>query len=181
MRDALIVALDALDGRVEGKTRLQKTMYVAGVKTGLDFGFRNHFFGPYSDEISNELARLRLIGVVRMSPGQRDPIMGGFELSGQVFELTEMGVLAAKRIYDRDPEAAKQLRDAIVEISKLSSELDYQQLSFATKVHFAIENKLKDNVSIIFKESVDFNWPLQEDDVEKAQKFLDQVNLAQPT
>ena len=53
------------DSRVDGRTRLQKTMKLlqsAGLRTG--YGFRMHCYGPYSEEIFSHIRLLDRLGFV---------------------------------------------------------------------------------------------------------------------
>jgi uncharacterized protein YwgA len=48
----------AMGSEIQGKTKLQKTVYFLGLMTGCldDLGYRAHFYGPYSDEVPMRLA-----------------------------------------------------------------------------------------------------------------------------
>ena len=64
------------DGRVVGRTRLQKTVKLLqrlGLPT--DYGYMLHFYGPYSEGLQAEVGLLELMGLVEEKPqgGQDGP------------------------------------------------------------------------------------------------------------
>ncbi len=65
-KDFVLLAMLAMGGEIQGKTKFQKTVYFLGLMTGCidDLGYRAHFYGPYSDEVADAIGWLRTIGAV---------------------------------------------------------------------------------------------------------------------
>ncbi|MGB2780353.1 MAG: hypothetical protein WBD63_02605, partial [Phycisphaerae bacterium] len=65
----VLLALHAVGGEIQGKTKLQKTIYFLGVMTGHldDLGYRAHYYGPYSDDVADAVSRLRSVDFVDQS------------------------------------------------------------------------------------------------------------------
>ena len=88
------LGLLALGGKVQGKTKLQKSMYFLGLMTGCldDLGYRAHYYGPYSEDIAEAMDWLRIIGAVDQSSsgvGTVDP--SGFEIRRYDYRLNSKG------------------------------------------------------------------------------------------
>src|SRR5262249_40853843 len=67
--DFVVLAILAMGGEIQGKTKFQKAVYFLGLLTGCidDLGYRAHFYGPYSDDVANAIDRLRTIGAVDLT------------------------------------------------------------------------------------------------------------------
>ncbi len=64
--DFVHLTLAAMGGEIQGRTKLQKTVYFLGVITdSLDgLGYRPHFYGPYSFEVADAIDQLKSLGFV---------------------------------------------------------------------------------------------------------------------
>lgn len=63
--EAVLSVVAAAGGRLVGKTRLQKTVYVlelAGV--GFDFPFSYHYYGPYSEDLACAVLDAQVDGLI---------------------------------------------------------------------------------------------------------------------
>src|SRR4051794_11752051 len=93
-RDFVQLALLATDGEIQGKTKLQKTVYFLGLMTDQldDLGYRAHYYGPYSDEVAGAVGWLKTIGAVEQtSSGVGSTDNSGFEVRRYDFRLNERG------------------------------------------------------------------------------------------
>jgi uncharacterized protein YwgA len=48
IRDMLLIILGSTGGAIESKTKIQKLCYFLSVFLEEDFGFKAHYYGPYS-------------------------------------------------------------------------------------------------------------------------------------
>src|SRR5438477_8658832 len=110
------LSLLALGGGIQGRTKLQKTIYFLGILTGdmPDLGYRAHFYGPYSDEVAAAVNRLKSLGFLQQtsqSTGAWDE--GGFEIARQDFQLTDEGRGVAQQKAKNSPHAWKKIQKAV--------------------------------------------------------------------
>src|SRR4051794_41134046 len=92
--DFVHLVLHAFGGTIQGRTKLQKTVYFVGALTGFleNLGYRAYFYGPYSSEVAASVDELRGLGFLRqttLSSGEIDP--KGFEVARYDFSLTPEG------------------------------------------------------------------------------------------
>jgi len=83
LRKVLILLGLANDRGIEGRTRLQKTIFLLQKKYKIDFGYEfvPYYFGPYSKKLQIEISALRSLGLVEVSPS----------IHGEVHRLTRKG------------------------------------------------------------------------------------------
>src|SRR5271170_1950900 len=116
--DFVQLGLFKLGGEIKGRTKLQKTIYFLAVTTGHnpeDFGYRPHFYGPYSEEVAEAVDRLKALGFVTQSiAGGGGYDNRGFEVARFDFKLNVEGEQIANAKWDRlDKNERQQLECAI--------------------------------------------------------------------
>jgi len=68
MRDLLLVLLSAApEGKVPGRTLLQKAVYFSLARLSSEVPFDAHYFGPYSVEVADSISSLVSLGFVEES------------------------------------------------------------------------------------------------------------------
>jgi uncharacterized protein YwgA len=173
IRDALIIILGALGGKVQSKTKIQKLCYFLSVIFGLDYGFKAHYYGPYSQQVENALDDLLGIGFVTSARESFGASAGGFEVVRYDYSLTKDG----KSIYEdlkNLPEAGK-ISDLIAKMK----DFDYLKLSIAAKSFFILKNESKPmNAEKIREKALSFNWKITDTDINTAIDFLKEMHLA---
>jgi uncharacterized protein YwgA len=66
--DFAVAVIAANEGRIVGKTRLQKTVYLLQKLCKTDaYSFEYHYFGPYSAELANDIDMASSVAVVKTS------------------------------------------------------------------------------------------------------------------
>jgi uncharacterized protein YwgA len=50
--DVLILAYEAFDGAMGGKTLMQKRLYFLSIILDADLGYEAHYYGPYLEKIA---------------------------------------------------------------------------------------------------------------------------------
>lgn len=177
-RNLILLIVDAFGGAVQGKTLLQKRSFFLGEILGVDLGFRPHYYGPYSDQVANEVTVLKNSGYLdeaRLSWGAYSN--AGFEVARSDFKITEPGkkVIAwFKRQYPHDTsrvaEAARRFKQA--------GDLDYVDLSIAAKAFWILREAKKPlELEQIAAEANKFAWTVKDKQVEKAAEFLKKLDL----
>jgi uncharacterized protein YwgA len=118
-RKGFILELLARLGKIEGRTRLQKIVFLGQMELGLPkfFEFDKYYYGPYSWELTETLEDLILTGQVKEeSESFRDFVTYIYSLTD--FGLTEMEK-AARYIPEEKIEILKKLseipRSALIE------------------------------------------------------------------
>lgn len=176
LRNSILLLLDAYGGSISGKTLLQKRLYFLQLllEEHPDMGFRAHYFGPYSDTMSEEVGMLRSSGLVQeaaLSFGTID--QRGFERSRYDYRLTDDGKAAVKFLKLRYPRESKQVADAVARL-QAAGDLDYMALSIAAKAYFILSKTehptlTKDGIR---QEAKKFGWEITEKQVDRAIEFL---------
>jgi uncharacterized protein YwgA len=82
--DFVHLVLFACGGQMSGRTKLQKTVYFVGALSGRldELGYRAHYYGPYSSDVSAAVEDLRGLGFLTQrvaSDGSHDS--QGFEVT----------------------------------------------------------------------------------------------------
>ncbi len=106
-----------------GKTKLHKLSYFLQEATGVStkFPFRMHHYGPYSEALETDIARLRLAGYIKVEPDQQ----------GYGFHITTID--NAPEEWERLIEPHKHLVDRV--ISEFG-ERSISELELAATIHF---------------------------------------------
>jgi len=177
-RDFVTLAYEAFGGRIEGKTVLQKRIYFLNVMVNGRISFKAHYYGPYSQEVTNANSELIDLGYVQRSISSIGAISSqGFEIARHDFQLTNDGksITARKKAdysaeWDKINTAAKKILNA--------GDVDYMILSAAAKAHFINGGGKKLNKKQIQKLAKNFGWTVSEKDLEKAEDFLKKIDLA---
>jgi uncharacterized protein YwgA len=178
--DFVHLALYALGDEVRGKTKLQKTIYFLGILSGSkdDLGFRPHFYGPYSAEVSDAVAHLRSLGFVDQnvsSWGSKDE--AGFEVARYDFRLNDEGRSAADTKARKYPDELRRLRDAVEKFERMKDQ-DYEKLSIAAKTYFMLgEKRGKAGKEELARLAQKFGWSVNPDQVSEAARFLESLGL----
>jgi uncharacterized protein YwgA len=175
-----LALLDASGGQLQGRTLVQKTAYFVSLLSGVDPGldFNAHYYGPYSGVLDSTFTRLKNLGFVGEDSTGFGVFNEGFELRRYDYALTSDGkklaaALRGSHDYKKIAEAVKKIRNA--------GDPGYFELSIAAKAYFVLRkgNKPMSKSEIRREADKSFNWTIQPDYLEKAVKFLQQVDLTE--
>lgn len=172
IRDVLIIILGSMNGTVESKTKIQKLCYFLSVFLSEDFGFKAHYYGPYSQQVENALDELRGMGFVSAERVRFGAVSGGFEVVRFDYSLTSDG----KAIYQE----LKRTSEAkhMIEYLKKMKDLDYVELSIAAKSHYILKQEGKPMIADKIREkSKNFNWNITDKEINSAINFLKDLHL----
>lgn len=180
--DFVHLAMLAVGSEIRGKTKLQKTIYFLGLLTGQleELGFRAHYYGPYSDDISDAASTLEGLGFVSSSiasVGSVDP--AGFEIRRTDYRLTEEGRAIAETKARQHSGLFERLKQAVVGMRQ-AGDLDYMELSIAAKTDFMLREK-KASVTDAELEQLArcFGWNVSAQQIARAAAYLDKLMPAE--
>jgi uncharacterized protein YwgA len=179
-RDFVQLALLVMDGEIQGKTKLQKTVYFLGLMTGQldDLGYRAHYYGPYSDDVAAAVGWLKTIGAVDQSSsgvGATDP--SGFEIRRLDVRLNERGRKFAETTARRHPDLVSRLREAANAL-KRAGEINYVKMSIAAKTFFMLlETNGTCGDADLVRLAANFGWEVTPEQIGDAVSYLELLGL----
>lgn len=176
-RHVVLLAVDHVAGRPNGKTYIQKLCYFVQRLTNVQLGFRAHYYGPYSDQVSDALAYLSGTGLVSETRrGSGIAGAGGWEIARHDYDITDDGRAALARL---DQASLEPLKEAIKRILD-AGDLNYVDLSFAAKTDWILDSESGPmTYEGIAGAATRFNWEVSGTDVKKASGFLAKLGLVQ--
>jgi uncharacterized protein YwgA len=178
--DFVLLAYDALGGKINGSTNLQKKVYFLSIMLDReDFGYDAHYYGPYSPLVASVNRELKSLGFIQesvASSGAYD--QRGFEVARHDFELTDDGRSIVCSIKKRHSSESLALQNAAKKLEALG-DIDYVQLSIAAKAYFLLCQTGKPTTnSELAKMARKFNWKVSETDIQRAVESLYKLGLA---
>ena len=183
IKDIVLVLIKEAGGKIQGRTLLQKYLYfLENMLLDVHFGFRPHYYGPYSPYIDNaigELIGLRFIEEHRMSYGINEE---GFEVKRYDYEITEDGENIIKYIQDKNETDYNKIKESFRRILEFSK--DYLVLSIAAKIHYILKEYNRPMTEEeILKEGEKLNWNIsqKQKQLKEAVEFLKRLNLVEVT
>lgn len=172
IRDALIIILGSMGGTIESKTKIQKLCYFLSIFLSEDFGFRAHYYGPYSQQVENALDELRGMGFVSAERVSFGAVSGGFEVVRFDYSLTSDG----KAIF-QELKGMLEAKKMMEQLKKMK-DFDYVKLSIAAKSYYILKQEGKPmNADKIREKSKNFNWNITDKDINSAIDFLKGLHL----
>jgi uncharacterized protein len=178
------LALLSLGGEIQGKTKLQKTVYFLGLLTRCvdDLGYRPHFYGPYSDDVADAVHWLKTIGAVdQCSSGMGATDRSGFEIRRHDFRLNAGGKHFAELMAQRNSRLWEKIKEA-ASAFKRAGELDYESMSVAAKTYFMlVAHQKAANHEELARLASKFGWDVTPQQIQNGVSFLDRLGLVQIT
>lgn len=179
--DAVLLTLYANDELLEregvgerpiGRTAMQKLVYFEVQKMRSEITFNAHYYGPFSSNVAESLARLGAFGYVR------EDVLDGYGISYE-YRLTRYGKALASDLSTEEPGRYEKIRD-VVRIAAKHCELRQLALAHAAKTHFLRKKFAKSDASNgeIVASGEKFGWTLKEKDVEDGLALLRALKLA---
>ena len=180
LRHLVLWVVAELGERANGKTYLQKMCFFVGQLVGLDMGYRAHYYGPYSDEISNEIAFLNANGYVfesRRHSGMADS--RGWEVTRFDYQLSDRGVEGVRFLDEKYPDEGRRVREAVRRVLS-AGDLNYVGLSFAAKTYWVLKHEGKPmTFDKVGEKAKQLRWTVGTEEVQKATDFLQRLRLAE--
>lgn len=178
--DFVHLSFAALGGEIEGKTKLQKTIYFLGQLTGHaeDLGYRPHYYGPFSADVAGAVERLKTLNFVEQAVRGRGALNKfGFEVCRHDYGLTEDGKSVAQNKMKALPKLWGRLQPAVGTF-KQAGEQNYMLLSIAAKTHFLLGKRGEPTtMQELSRLAARFGWRVAEEEVERGAHFLESIGL----
>ena len=180
--DFVHLVLHASGGQILGRTKLQKTVYFVGVLTEtLDrLGYRPHFYGPYSPDVTEAVEDLRSLNFLKQetqSIGAADS--HGFEVARYDYKLTEDGKQIAEEKVQLYPSEWSGIVDAMNRLS-VADTSDYVKLSIAAKAYFMHGKASRPTTpEELARMGQQFGWKVSEQQLREANEWLETLELVE--
>lgn len=170
----LLVLLRECDGRINGRTLLQKRSYFIQRMVAHEFvSFNPHFYGPFAPEVDSAIGLLVELGFVKEDQMR----FGADERIRYDYRLTDDGDRLANALVSSRPELAGEIRQAMQRVSG-SHHLDYRQLSLAAKIAHIIDSEDRpmtaEDISSCARE---LGWYVSPEIVNPVAEFLECLGL----
>ena len=158
---------------VRGRTSLQKQIYFLSVLSNEDFGFRPHYYGPYSSHVSTDLSALVEADLVEESRVGYGVATEFGEVSRYDYRLSESG----KHVVERRPEIVAGYKEYLDKIHSSGVSADPNTISIAAKVHFIVSGQGNASVDQIQDMAGSLGWSISEDSVNSVVEYLKRLEL----
>lgn len=173
--EIILLIISGLSGKVSSKTKIHKLCYFYSIITGKDLGFRPHYYGPYSPLIERSLDELEGIGLLEKNTSRFGGVSNGFEVVRYDYTISKYGSQVLEKVVN-DPDE-KSLKRYVKAIENAGNP-DYLDLSIAAKAHFVLESEGQSlTPDEIRKKAKEFGWNISANDIEKAVKLLEKLDL----
>ncbi len=177
--DFVHFTLYAMEKGIQGKTKLQKTVYFVGELSGClgDLGYRAHYYGPYSEEVASAVGQLKALGFVDASNTTCGADPRGFERIRTDYRLNEDGKAVAEMKVRKYPDLWNKVSRAVTRFEE-KGDRDYIRLSIAAKTHFMRGKKRGPATEQELCEFANkYGWKVTPHQVKEAAEYLESLRL----
>ncbi|MGE5578460.1 MAG: hypothetical protein ACM3WU_00320 [Bacillota bacterium] len=159
------------DHKVPGRTILQKIVYFCSVILKLEVDYFPHYYGPYSEEVSQAVKSLSALGFISESKHMTNTGLWGYD-----YQLTKDGTELFSSL-STNP-TLKRVADVVSKILSLEGWNHTQTISCAAKVNFILHrNNQPMTREAISKEAEGLGWKLDAGTISSVVSFLESLNL----
>ena len=182
--DKLVLLIVSEAGKpLRGKTLLQKRAYFLSKMLGLDLAYRPHYYGPYSPEVEEGLARSKSLGFIEertLGFGMSDQI--GFEVRRYDYELTDDGKEIMSNLKKRFPDQYEKVSKCLKSLVKAGDSGDHVMLSIAAKAFHILQDEEAPMTSDdIRKAASKIGWQIDPQSLDRSVSFLEKLELIKTT
>ncbi len=123
-RLALIALALQSTGRIEGRTKLQKILYLANLCGWNALDFKYHNYGPYSDTLASELENMRNNGWVeeREIGTSQDRVLYTYSLSRESARIATSLINKVRDMSQRDDKMVSRSRGLVKQLNEFTSD-----------------------------------------------------------
>jgi len=177
----ILLVLDHSGGTISGKTLLQKRCFFLGELLGKDLHYQAHYYGPYSAEVEDGLAKLKGLEFVQersLGFGVADSV--GFEVRRYDYTLTDDGRIVVKTLKQRRPDECAEVASVLDNLKAAGDTGNYVELSIAAKTwHILSETESPMTTSAIRTGAKDLGWDISEESIDEACAFLQKLKMVE--
>ena len=175
LREIVLIIIKTSGDYAKGKTLIQKKAFFVSQILNKDFGFKPHYYGPFSPAVESAIGNLIGLRFIEERQCNLGLDNTGFEMKRYDYYLTEDGQIVEATIESK-PEY-KNIMDILVKI-KDAGDPDYVTLSIAAKAFFILKKEGKPLKPENIKEIANtFDWNFQKDELPQAIAFLEKMGL----
>ena len=153
---------------IHGRTLLHKKIYFLSVLADEAFGFRPHYYGPYSPQVSTTLSALVEAGFVEESQtgyGAQGPFG---EVVRYDYKLTESG----RAVVESKLSVLERYYGFLSKINDPEAISDLRTMAVAAKVFFIVSFHGKATIDLIRKEAKSLGWSLPNTEIDGVISYL---------
>lgn len=161
--------------RISGRTLLQKKLYFLSVLARENFGYRPHYYGPYSQLVADNLGALCQAGFLKEEVDTfRPESIGGFgEVKRYSYSETEDTYALVEDRWDQIEPYLNYVR--IINSDQITDDVDL--LSFAAKVHFIVSGQGRATGQQIIEIAASLGWKISEKQLPQIVGYLETLEL----
>lgn len=176
-RDFVLFTLGGFDGKVSGRTTMQKIVYFLSIILEKDLGYNPHYYGPYSANVSEAISELKALSYLNEDSNFYGFNHQGFEITKYEYSLTEDGKKLLERKRKTHPEEWAKISGAIKKI-KSAGNMNYMELAMAAKAFLILEREGGSaSKKTIESKAKKLGWAIDENEIEQAINFLEKIEL----
>lgn len=176
-RHLVLLVVAAAGQRISGKTYLQKTCFFVGTLLGETRGFRDFYWGPYSDDVSAEITTLTAVGYLRQERRRRRDSRGHGWEDPCDYSVTAEGQRAVEYVRNVFADEWVSVNEALRKIEGAAGAIDYIGLSLAAQTCWLVQKRGPTPIEQVVEQVQEF-WPVDQRQVEEARRFLENLCLA---
>jgi len=178
--DGILAMLNAADGKISGRTTIQKLGYFSTVRGAIKARYRPHYYGPYSAEIAGAIQALVSYGFIeerveiQESPGHTSSLY----MRRYTYTLTDDGRGLIQKLKEEHGPEIKEIED-IINICKKTANLDSRILSWAAKVHYIQTLEKRDLSHDEIQEIArTLSWDISDEQIRKGLDLLGDLRIS---
>jgi uncharacterized protein YwgA len=179
LEQIILLLIDYSGGEFRGKTLLQKQIYFLSLFLKKDFGYKAHYYGPYSQNVDDNLIKLKSIGFLAENTlfyGISDN--SGFEVKGFNYSLTENGKKVLSKYKLDNADEVKKIERILNKLKKSENFQDYFALSIAAKAFYIVREKGRISRQEIKNIATEYGWNnIRQESIDNAVNFLHDIKL----
>lgn len=177
LRHIILILLRKFDNEISSKTKIQKLLYFLNIILQENFGFRPHYYGPYSPYVENALDELIGAGFVKMNSEIFGFDVKGFETKRYDFVLTHSGIEFADKLIEENLIISEKIEEFSKKLNQIGDP-NYFSLSIAAKIHFVLGREQKPmKLKQIVEEAKKLGWDINDSNINSASDILLKLNL----
>ncbi|OYD14340.1 hypothetical protein CH330_08880 [candidate division WOR-3 bacterium JGI_Cruoil_03_51_56] len=179
MNSIVLLMIHYFGDSVKTKTKVMKLAYFLGeLLKRRDLGFYAHFYGPYSDKVSNALSQLVYLGFINEKCLEFGYDQQGFERYRYDYSINKEGKKVVRLAEGQCPKEAERIKEAGAKLKDAAGDMDYMALSYAAKTYFLLKAAEKTMTSDEIRRKAEaFSWRLVKHDVDRSVQFLKGLSL----
>ena len=173
--DAILATIQgAAQRKVSGRTLLQKRLYFLSVLAQENFGYRPHYYGPYSQLVADNVGALCQAGFLKEEVETFPESIGGF---GEVKRYSCSSTEDTDALID---DRREQVEPYVKNVKMINSDQitdDVTLLSVAAKVHFIVSGQGRATRQEIMDLAKRLGWEISEKQIRHVVGYLERLEL----